>query len=339
MKKLLMSLMGCTAMLVAGTAAAQTPEEFLKGKSFTMLIGSDAGGGYDLAGRLIAQYLSKYLPGNPVLVPRNMPGASSVRAAEWFANVAPQDGTVIGLFQPTIVTNRLIEPSARYSPEKFGWLGRVSSAPQFGLVRMDAPVTTLEGAKTTEVIFAANSPTGTGATVPWALNRLIGTKFKVVRGYTSAVATGLAVERNEANGLGSTSWEYLDTKPDWLRDKKVAILYSIGLTRDPRIPEVPTIVELGKTDEDKAVMKLLAVAATVGRSPAVTPGTPADRVAFLRAAFDKMAKDPAFVADAKKRQIDLDIASGTDIASDVSDIMKVPESVVKRFETVTQPMD
>jgi tripartite-type tricarboxylate transporter receptor subunit TctC len=339
MQKYLVTMLSFAAAVVATGAQAQDAGDFFKDKSMTMLIGSDAGGGYDLAGRLIAQHLSRFVPGHPVFVPRNMPGASSVRAAEWFANVAPKDGTVVGMFQPTIITNKLMDKAARYEPEKFGWLGRLSSAPQFGLVRTDAPATTLEEAKQKEIIFSANSPTGTGAQVPWALNRLIGTKFKVVRGYTSAVATGLAVERNEANGLGSTSWEYLDTKPEWLKEKKVNILYSIGLTRDPRIPDVPTIVELGKTDEDKAVLKLLAVAATVGRSPALTPGVPADRLAFMRDAYDKMMADPQFQADAKKRQIELDPAKGAEIASDVADIVGVPESVMKRLQDVTQPID
>jgi tripartite-type tricarboxylate transporter receptor subunit TctC len=334
MKKLGVRIVSFVFAFSAVAANAQSTADFYKGKTLTMLIGSEPGGGYDFAGRLVAQHLSRHIPGNPLIVPRNMPGASSVRAT-----VAPRDGTVIGLFQPTIITNKLIDKSARYEPEKFGWIGRISSAPQFGLVRRDAPTQTLEGAKQTEIIFAANSATGTGATVPWALNRLIGTKFRVVRGYTSAVATGLAVERNEVNGLGSTSWEYLDTKPDWLAQEQVAILYSIGLTRDPRIPDVPTIVELGKTNEDKAVLTLLAIAATVGRSPAVTPDTPSDRVELLRNAFDEMVKDPEFIADAKRHQIVLDIAEGSEIAADVATAVGVPESVVTRLQEITQPVD
>ena len=175
--------------------------------------------------------------------------------------------------------------------------------------------------------------------MPWALNRLIGTKFKVVRGYTSAAATGLAVERNEVNGLGSTSWEYLDRKPDWLKEKKVAILYSIGLTRDNRIPDVPTIVELGRTDEDRAVMRLLSIAATVGRSPALTPGAPPNRLELLRTAFDQMIADPQFVADAAKRRLELEPATGAEISKAVSENMKAPQAIVARFQAVTQPMD
>jgi tripartite-type tricarboxylate transporter receptor subunit TctC len=206
-------------------------------------------------------------------------------------------------------------------------------------VRNDQNIKTIEDAKTREVIFAANSSTGTGATVPWALNRLIGTKFRVVRGYTSAAAVGLAVDRGEAQGIGSTSWEYLETKPDWVAEKKITFLYSIALERDPKIPDVPAIVELAKNEEDRAVLKLLGVAATLGRSLAVTPGTPADRVTALRAGFDAMMRDPAFVADAQKRKIDLSSASGAEIDTAVRDIVGVPDSVVARFNAVTQFMD
>ena len=332
----LVALLTC---LAAAPAVAQTAEAFFRGKIMTVAIGSGPGGGYDLAGRLIAQFFPQYLSPGVSMIPRNIPGASSVVAAEWFANVAPQDGTVIGIFQPTIVPYKLTEPSAKYEPEKFGWLGRLATAPQFGLVRMDALAIDLDSMKRLQVVLAASSPTGTGATVPWALNRLIGTQFKVIRGYTSAVTVGLAVERNEASGIGSTSWEYLETQPNWVHGKNVKVIYSIGLKRDPKIPDVPTIVELGQGEEDRSTLKLLAVASTLGRSLVVTPGTPRDRVEYLRGAFDRMVRDPAFIDEAVKRQIVLETASGAEIAHDVSDVMQTPAAIVKRLSLVTQPMD
>lgn len=333
----------CPAIILGALAGveakAQTAGAFYRGKVMTIAIGSGPGGGYDLAGRLIAQFYAQHIGAGVSIIPRNIPGASSVVAAEWFANVAPQDGTVIGVFQPTIVPHKLTEPGAKFEPQKFGWIGRIATAPQFGLVRTDAPAVDLEDMKRTPVLLAASSPTGTAATVPWALNRLVGTRFKVIRGYASAVTVGLAVERNEASGIGSTSWEYLETQPDWLKDGKVKILYSIGLKRDPRIPDAPTIVELGQTEEDRATLKLLAIAATLGRSLAVTPGAPMERVDYLRKAFDRMVQDPAFTQEALKRQITLEPAAGAEIASDVSEVMNTPTAIVERLAQVTQPMD
>lgn len=326
------------AALMATPAGAQTATEFYKDKTLTFLIGSGTGGGYDMVGRMLAQYMGQHIPGHPTIVPKNMPGASSVRAAEWFGSAAPKDGSVFGMFQPTIIPNKLVEPDAKYEPEKFAWLGRVSTSSQFGMVWFDAPATTIEEAKTREVILAANSATGTGATVPWALNRLIGTKFRVVKGYPSAAEVGLAVERGEAKGMGSTSWDYMETKP-WIGEGKVRFLYAIGLERDPKIPDVPTIVELAKNEEDRNIFKLLSVASTIGRSPALAPGSPAERVAVMRKAFAETMNDPAFMADAKRRGIDLEFATGEEIAKAVRDIIAMPQSVVARYNAVTQPMD
>jgi tripartite-type tricarboxylate transporter receptor subunit TctC len=332
----MIGLMAAAAVLIA--PATVQAADFYKDKTITFVIGSGTGGGYDMVGRLLAQHIVNHIAGNPIIVVKNMPGSSSVRAAEWFGSVAAKDGTVIGMFQPTIIPHKLVEPQAKYEPEKFGWLGRISTSSQFGMVWFDAPATTIEEAKKHEVILAANSATGTGATVPWALNRLIGTKFHVVKGYPSAAQVGLAVERGEAKGMGSTSWDYMETRP-WIREGKVRFLYTIGLERDPKIPDVPTIVELAKNEEDRSIFKLLSVASTIGRSPAAAPGSPEARTAELRQAFEATMKDPAFMADAKKRKIELEYASGQDIANAVHDIIALPKSVIERYNAVTEPMD
>lgn len=338
MTKVAMGWVGLVAAAILTVPAGARAADFYKDKTITFVIGSGTGGGYDMVGRMLAQHMVKHIAGSPTIVPKNMPGSSSVRAAEWFANVAPKDGTVIGMFQPTIIPNRLVEPNARYAPDKFGWLGRVSTSSQFGMVWFDAPATTVEEAKSHVVILAANSATGTGATVPWALNRLIGTKFQVVKGYPSAAEVGLAVERGEAKGMGSTSWDYMETRP-WIREGKVKFLYTIGLERDPKIPDVPTIVELAKNDEDRSVFRLLSVASTIGRSPAVAPGSPDARTAELRKAFETTMKDPAFIAEAGRRKVDLEFATGEEIGKAVREIIALPRPVVERYNAVIQPMD
>lgn len=339
MTKRAVGLMGfaAAAAIMAAPATVQAAD-FYKDKTITFTIGSGTGGGYDMVGRMLAQHMGKHIAGNPTIVVKNMPGSSSVRAAEWFGSVAPRDGTSLGMFQPTIIANKLVEADAKYEPEKFNWLGRVSTSNQFGMVWFDAPATTIEDAKKTEVIMAANGATGTGAMVPWALNRLIGTKFRVVKGYPGAAEVGLAVERGEAKGMGSTSWDYMETRP-WIAEGKVKFLYTISLERDPKIPDVPTIVELAKSEEDRNVFKMLSVASTIGRSPSVAPGSPADRVAELRKAFDDTMKDPAFIAEAEKRRVELEVGSGDEIAKAVNEIIAMPPSVVARYNAVTQPMD
>lgn len=326
------------ALLVPCAVTAQPAVEFYKGRTLTFVIGAGTGGGYDMVGRMLAQHMVRHLPEGAIIVPRNMPVASSVGAAEWFSSVAARDGTVLGLFQSTIILNKLVDAGAKYEPEKFLWLGRVSISSQFGMVWFDAHVSTIEEAKTREVILAAISATGTGATVPWALNRLIGTKFRLVKGYTSAADVGLALERGEVKGSGSMSWDYMETKP-WVSEGKVRFLYAIGLERDPKIPDVPTIVELARNEEERNVFKLLSIASAIGRSPAVAPGSPEDRVALLRKVFEATMRDPAFVAEAERRKMDLEYAPGEDIAKVVQDIIAMPKSVVTRYNAVTQPMD
>src|SRR6185437_5844713 len=217
------------ALLGAVPAKSDGVADFYRGKSISLIIGFGEGGGYDLSARLVAQYLPRFIPGNPSIVPRNMPGASSVRAVEYFHNVAPRDGTTLGFFISTITLDKATDRSLKYEPERFTWIGRVDSAVTFGVVWHDAPVQSVDQAKRQKLILAAIGPAGTAATLPWALNRLIGTQFAVVTGYDSSATMGLAMERGETQGIGSTSWDYLLTKPDWIAEKKIRIIYTLGL--------------------------------------------------------------------------------------------------------------
>ena len=325
-------------MMGAAPAESQSTADFYRGKSISLIIGFGEGGGYDLSARLVAQYLPRFIPGNPSIVPRNMPGASSVRAVEYFHNVAPRDGTALGFFISTITLDKATDRSLKYEPERFTWIGRVDSAVTFGTVWHDAPAQSVEAAKRQKLILAAIGPAGTAATVPWALNRLIGTQFAVVTGYDSSATMGLAMERGETQGIGSTSWDYLLTKPDWLAEKKIRILYTLGLARDARAPDAPTILELVTSPRDKQVMTLIASTSTIGRALVAPPDLPADRAAALRQAFQEMVQDPAFLADAKKRQLGVDPLPGSAIQDLVAEVMAMPAEVVETMKSVTQPM-
>jgi tripartite-type tricarboxylate transporter receptor subunit TctC len=324
------------ALLSAMAAVAQGADAY-RGKSIDLIIGSDEGGSYDISGRFIAAHLRKFVPGNPTIIPRNMPGASSVRAAEHLYNVAAHDGTALGYFQPTIVYNKVTDPTAKYEPEKFGWLGRFGSIVTFGIVWSSAPAQSIDEAKTREVVFGANGPTGTAATVPWALNRLIGTRFKVVRGYTSEAAEALAMERGEIQGIGSAARTFLIGKPDWFKEHKVTLIYTIGLQRDQLAPDVPTIVELAGGGIDRDAFYLLATASTIGRALLLPPGTRADRAAILHQAFADMVRDREVIADAQRAGLDLEPLDEGEERAIVARATAMPAAVIERVKALTAP--
>ena len=323
-------------VLPAAPAAADTVADFYRGKTISFVIGVGPGGGYDLSSRLVAQHLPRFIPGHPAVVPRNMPGASGIVSALNVFNVAARDGTVVGMLQPTFVVEKLNDRSLKLESEKFTWIGRVDASVLVGLAWAGAPVRSIADAKRIPASMAAIGAAGTAATVPWALNQLIGTRFKVVLGYDSSAAMGLAMERGEVDGNGSTSWDYLETKPDWVANRRITFLYTIALDRYRLIPDIPTILELADSVQARAVLKLVASGSTIGRSIVGPPDIPADRVAALRQAFDDMVQDPEFLADARSRHLGVDPMPGAELARIVADIAAAPPDVVDKMKLVTK---
>ena len=318
-------------------ACADTIEDFYRGRQIQLIIGVGEGGGYDLSARLAAMHLSKFIPGNPTIVPRNMPAAGSIAAAEYVYSLAPKDGTVLAMFQPTYITEKINDTRRKYEYEKFTYVGRVDSSVLVGLAWHDSPVQSVEDAKKTEVALAAVAAAGTSATMPWALNRILGTKYKVVMGYPSSAAMGLALERGEAQGIGSTSWDYLLTKREWLEEKKVRILYVIALQRFRDLPDIPTVMEIVDNPLDKNALKLISSTSSVGRALVAPPDNDKARTAALRAAFDKMAKDPEFLADAERRRMGSDTLDGQSLQDLVADVAAQPQEVIERMKELTAP--
>ena len=248
------------------------------------------------AGRLTAEFLSKYIPGHPTIIARNMPGASGMRAADYMYNVAAQDGTVISIPQPTLLLNKVVDPAARYEPQGFNWIGRLGALQTYGVVWHTAPAQSVEHAKRTELVMAAAQGPGTGSNVVMALNRLVGTRFKLVKGYKSGAESSLAMERGEVQGISSASWEVLESK-GWIRGNNVRVLYVIGMTRNPKIPQARTLGELASTNADRVVLNSVANASDIGRSVLAPPNVPAERVAALRKAFQALVRDPDFIRE------------------------------------------
>lgn len=325
------------ALLWAGGAKADPVEDFYKGKSISLIIGTDVGGGYDLSARLVAQHLSDFIPGHPTIVPRNMPGAGSIEAAEYAYSVAPRDGTTLVMVQPTYVLEKIAHPARKYELEKFTYIGRVDQSVLVGLVWHSSPAQSIEDLKRIPISVSANGAAGTSATIPWALNRMIGTKMRVVLGYDSSAAMGLAMERGETEGNGSTSWDYLETKHEWFDEKEINILYTIGLARFSKLPDVPTILELTGNERDRNALKLIASTSTIGRALMSTPGVPAERVEALRRAFDRMVKDPQFLTDATTRRLGVDPMTGEELQKIVLDVTSQPQEVIDTMNAAVMP--
>jgi tripartite-type tricarboxylate transporter receptor subunit TctC len=328
-----------TALLLAGTAsfARADTTDFYRGKTISNIVGFGPGGGYDLYARLVAKHLGGHIPGNPAFVVRNMPGAGSRIAGNFVSNVAAQDGTVLGFLSSAIVLDQLLDPSeSRFDVWKMTWIGRLNDIAQVAVVWHTAPALTVEQAKEKQIVLAASSPLNLSATLPLAFNRMVGTKFKVVPGYTTDMV--LAMQRGETDGVGGTSWEPLKvTYASLLKDHLVRMLYMMGIERHPDLPDVPSLPEFGKTEEDKQVFRLLGSISDLGRSIVAGPGTPADRAQVLRGAVAEMVKDPAFIADAAQLGLDINYLPGPDLQRMVDQLAGSPSGVIEKAKTVTAP--
>jgi tripartite-type tricarboxylate transporter receptor subunit TctC len=316
-------------------ANAQAADELYKDKTINLIIASGEGGGFDIAGRLAAQFLGRFLPGNPRIVPQNMPGANGIRATEYLFRVAPRDGLTIGVVQPLMVLNKIMDPSARYSPEEFKWIGRMTPFPTFGVAWHTAPVQSFAQATQIKLTLAAGGPLGPASILPQALNRLAGTQFVVVKGYPSANEQGLAMERGEVEGMGSASEEYVESK-GWFASSQVKVVYTIGRSRRNKAPDAPTVVEVMTSERDRNVMKLITSATDIGRAFVAPPEIPAARAKALQTAFDMMLKNPDFIAEARKRSIEVEALAPERLQNLVAEAMSMPEDVMDLTRAVTR---
>ena len=330
-----LGLIFAVAAAVSWTSAGHAQPSF-KGKTVTIVVGFGPGGGYDIYGRLVASHIGDHLAGKPTVVVQNTPGAASVKAANLLYNSALKDGTTLGLFRSALTVNGVLAGNQKYHPEKFVWIGRVNDSATLGVAWAAAPATSVEQAKQREVVLASTGASGNSAMVPWAMNSLLGTKFKVVPGYTSTAAAALAMEQGEVHGIGAVSLEYLGTvKADWLKTGKIKLMYSIDLKRKKSLPDVPAIVEFAKDANSRQVLALLGSASAIGYSFAAPPGVSEAVAGALGKAFGSMIQDPAFLADAAKRKLDVDPLTGAEVQKIVADAVATPRAVVEMAKKAT----
>jgi tripartite-type tricarboxylate transporter receptor subunit TctC len=325
----LYSLAGAATLVLlsAPLASAQAPS--FAGKTVTITVGFGPGGGYDLYARVLARHLGKHLPGHPAVVVSNMPGAASVRAANFVYGVAPKDGTALGMVAQSIGEEQLLgTPGVTYDIAKFNWIGRFASNVEVSYVWHTAPVKTVDDLKTTEATFAGTGPSS--SIYPRLLNSMAGMKWKVIAGYGTTSAAHLAMQRREVDGATSSLNTLKTTQRDWLDGKLIRVLVQLALKRSGDLADVPAVIELGKTQEDKAVLGFYAASGAVGRAVIAPPKLPADRVSLLRSAFDATMKDPDFLAEIETTKLEFEPLAGAELQALVVQSTKVTDAVLQR---------
>ena len=314
------------------TAASAADDVDFKGKQVTIQIGYGSGGSYDVYGRLAARYFGKYLPGNPTVIAQNMTGAGSLTLANHLYRNAPKNGTVLGVIGQTIPVDQVLGGSGiNFDSAKFNWIGRMADGVETIITWHTVPAKTIDDAKTIPIVIAATGPSSGAAIYPTILNNLIGTQFKVIRGYDGTKEMLLAMERGEAGGCGAINVATLTSQfPDWLRDKKINVLTQVSVIRHPAFPDVPTIVELAKNEEDKKVMQVFAVSGDIGRAIVAPPDLPPELVKVLRASFMAMMSDADLLATAKTANLDIGPMDGAKLQSLIEEVGRFPQAVVEK---------
>lgn len=337
MKRPLWLALTLLAAAVAQSVAvrADPVADFYRGKTVRMIIGYGVGGGYDLYARIAAEFLGKHIPGNPQVLPENMTGAGSFRAAKYLDQVAPHDGTVLGSLAQTLALDSAVGTGAGLDVRRFRYIGRLTSSIDLGVALPDAGIKSFEDVRKQEFTVGSSGGASTAVLLPASLDAFGGAKFKLVRGYKGAAEVMLALERGEVQIAGAVGIPLLLARhPDWLSQDHATIIYQAAIKRSRYLPNVPTLPELGLTDDGRAVLRAIASTAEIGRSIITTPDVPAERLAALRHAFQDMLKDPGFIDSCKQRHIMLDPDTGEDMDAIVSEIANLPKPIVIELGTL-----
>jgi tripartite-type tricarboxylate transporter receptor subunit TctC len=319
------------ATLLSATGAAAPAQTDFAGKSIKLYIGTGPGGGYDTYGRLVARHIGRHLPGSPTVVAQNMPGASSLTLTNYLYNMAPRDGTALGIINQAMPTEQYLDiGNANYESGKFNWIGRVSSAVEMAIVWHTVPVRKIEDVRRRETIMGGTGPTSSTVFIPYLLDNLAGMKFKVITGFNGTTEIALAMERGEVEGSATPLESLTSYRADWVRDKKIRILLQYTAVRDPELPDLPTMVELGQTEEARRILGFYASAAEIGRAIVAPPALPQAVVRELRRAFDDTLRDPMFLDEAKRSGIVLKPMTGERLQALVRQVADFPPSLLEK---------
>jgi tripartite-type tricarboxylate transporter receptor subunit TctC len=332
MKRTTCALICAALMALASPQASADPiEDFYRGKTLRMLIGYGPGGGYDLYGRLVAEFLPRFIPGNPTIVPQNMPGGGSFVAAKFMYEAAPKDGTVFGSLAQTLALDSMVNTTAKIDVRQFSYLGRVVTNIDTGVALPKSGIKSFEDVRQKQYIVGASGGGSTTVLFPSALNAYAGAKMKLVRGYKGTTDIILAMERGEVDIVGAYGLPgMLVSQPNWVYKKEANILYAASLKRHRLLAHVPTLPELGLTDEGRTVLRAASSTGEFGRSILTTPGVPSERLAALRKAFAAMLTDTEFLTAAAKRNMTIDPGTGEELDAIVQETLRLPREVAEQ---------
>jgi tripartite-type tricarboxylate transporter receptor subunit TctC len=324
-----------TLMLAALPAQAQPVADFYRGKTIQLLIGYTAGGGYDLNARVLARHMSKHIPGNPNIVAQNMAGAGSLRLANFLYNVAPKDGTAIGIVGRGMAMEPLIGGSAtQYDARRYTWIGSVSDQVSLCATWHTSKVKSWDDMLKTDFTVGGEGSGSDPDMFATMIRSIFGVKIRLVSGYPGGNEINLAMERGEVDGRCGWSWSSIKiTKPDWLKNKRINLALQMALHKNNELADVPLIMDLALTDRERQILKLVLSRQEMGWPFTAPPGLPKDRADALRAAFDATMKDPEYLAEAAQRRLDVNPMSGAAIDKLIAELYATPPEVIAITKT------
>jgi tripartite-type tricarboxylate transporter receptor subunit TctC len=335
-----LALMLAVLPFLSGPAATQTPAEFYKGKTISLITSTGVGGTYDMVARIVAHYMPRYIPGNPTIIVQNMPGGGNVLATNYMFNLAPKDGTAIATIHSAMPLQQVLDAGGvRYDADKFNWLGSTGAQNEVILVWYTAGIKTLQEATEKQIVLGG---TGAGAGIvilPTVMNNLLGTKFKIVTGYRTSEDVNLGMKRGEVQARAFGFDSITSQHPEWITEHKVNFLVQSGARRDKRLADVPLVTEFAKNDEQRQVFQLFSSAPALGQPYVAPPGLPVDRLDVLRKAFAATLSDKDFLAEAEKIRFTIDAMSADEVAETVRQTTHAPADIVAKAKAAINPPD
>jgi len=337
MKRAPLALLIVLAAAAPAVAQQEEAAAFFRGKTLRLIVGIAVGSGYDINARLLARHMAAHIPGQPTIIVQNQPGAGSLAMTNALYHTGPFDGTVMGASFNGMPTTPLLQPTGvRFDPVRINWVGSTNRETQVMYVWHDAPAQVLEDARAREIVMGGQAPGSTQFDYPVLANKLFGFKFKVVTGYESTPKIHLAMESGEVHGT-IANWSTLKAiNTDWITDKKVRILAQWALQKNAELPDIPSFMDLAKTDSERDALRLMLARLEYGRPFFLPPDVPVARVEALRRAFDATMKDPAYLAEADKLKIDVEPLSGEAVAALVEQVSRTPADTVARVRAALE---
>jgi tripartite-type tricarboxylate transporter receptor subunit TctC len=321
-------------------AQADALADFYRGKQIKIIIRTAAGTGYDVYSRLLARHIVRHIPGRPALMlPVNMEGAGGIVAANYMAEVAPKDGTVIAMLNQGIIADQAlgINKTLKTDLRTFNWLGIMSGSNDVLATWHSSPTKTLADAMRRETLVGATGAGSVSTQMPAVYNNILGTRFKIVIGYANGGEINLAMERGEIEGKATNPYSSYVAATNYVRDHLINIIIQTGVKKDPAMPDVPLLRDLGKTAQDTAILDFISNSVAIGWPIATNPGVPAPRVAALRRAFDETLRDPEFLADAARQKVDISPTSGLEAQQMIDAVIGAPSHIKEEAKRAMEP--